>query len=193
MLEHLFAGPLTSLPKPLFWRRTFGLCRSCGLRLASCNWKNHRISVVKLQNCYNMSPKKFLTALLRIHNSASEDGEAQDCCQTTCFHMLPKKLRAMQERDFRPIAYPIFDSSSYGAYTWHPSTRTTTWIPLKIPAWWAPVYNQSFSWQTGKAKNTRLILNANKTVVLANEAQPPQPGSSGKGLRFWNITLVKNG
>ena len=43
----------------LFWRRTSGLCRSCGLQLAGCNWKNHRINVVCLQNCYNMSPKNF--------------------------------------------------------------------------------------------------------------------------------------
>ena len=57
--------------------------------------KNHYISVVCLQSCYNMSPKEFLTAW---------DGEGPDCWRTTCFHMLPKKLRAMHASDFRPMA-----------------------------------------------------------------------------------------
>ena len=40
-----------------------------------------------------------------------------------------------------------------------------------------------------------LTLNASKTVVLTNEAQPPQHLQlpSGGGLLFWNMTLVKNG
>ena len=49
-------------------------------------------------------PEEFLTALLRVYLSALEDGEVQDCCQTTCLHMLPKKLRAMHACDFKPIA-----------------------------------------------------------------------------------------
>ena len=43
-------------------------------------------------------------ALLQIYNSVLEDGEVPDCWRTTCFHMLPKKLRAMHASDFRPIA-----------------------------------------------------------------------------------------
>ena len=49
-------------------------------------------------------PEGFLTALLRIYNSVLEDGEVPDCRRTTCFHMLPKKLRAMHATDVRPIA-----------------------------------------------------------------------------------------
>ena len=45
-----------------------------------------------------------MTALLRIYNSALEDGVVPDCWRTTCFHMLPKKIRAMHVSDFRPIA-----------------------------------------------------------------------------------------
>ena len=46
----------------------------------------------------------FLTALLRIYNSTSEDGAVADCWRTTCFHTLPKTLRALQESYFTPIA-----------------------------------------------------------------------------------------
>ena len=43
-------------------------------------------------------------ALLQMYNSVLEDGEVPDCWRTTCFHMLPKNLRAMHASDFRPIA-----------------------------------------------------------------------------------------
>ena len=49
-------------------------------------------------------PEEFLTALLRICHSVLEDGEVPDCWRTTCFHMLPKKLRPMHATDVRPIA-----------------------------------------------------------------------------------------
>ena len=46
----------------------------------------------------------FLTALLQIYNSTSEDGAVADCWRTTCFHTLPKTLRALHKSYFTPIA-----------------------------------------------------------------------------------------
>ena len=51
-------------------------------------------------------PEKFLMALLQNYNSVSEDGEVPDCWRKTCFHMLPKKLRAMHASDFKPFFFP---------------------------------------------------------------------------------------
>ena len=90
--------------RQLFWRRTSGLCRSCGLRLAGCNWKNHRINVVYLQSCYNMPPKNFWEPCFKFTIPCWRMGKFQIAGGQPVSICCRKKLRAMHASDFKPIA-----------------------------------------------------------------------------------------
>ena len=48
-------------------------------------------------------PQKMFDGFAWIYHSVLGDGKVPDCWRT-CFHMLPKKLRAMHANDFRPLA-----------------------------------------------------------------------------------------
>ena len=104
MLENLFVGPVVSLPKPVVLTEDVWTVQELRIAIGRLRLKKSPdqcgVSAELLQHV----PEEFLTALLQIYNSVLEDGEVPDCWRTTCFHMLPKKLRAMHASDFRPIA-----------------------------------------------------------------------------------------
>ena len=104
MLENLFVGPMVSLPKPVVLTEDVWTAQELRIAIGRLQLKKSPdqcgVSAELLQHV----PEEFLTALLRIYNSVLEDGEVPDCWRTTCFHMLPKKMRAMHASDFRPIA-----------------------------------------------------------------------------------------
>ena len=59
------------------------------------------------------APREFLDALLRLHNDVFYTGEPPVSWSKSLFTMLPKKVKAKQTTDFRPIAnvrllYKIF-------------------------------------------------------------------------------------
>ena len=104
MLENLFVGPVVSLPKPVVLTEDVWTVQELRIAIGRLRLKKSPdqcgVSAELLQHV----PEEFLMALLQTYNSVLEDGEVPDCWRTTCFHMLPKKLRAMHASDFRPIA-----------------------------------------------------------------------------------------
>ena len=147
-----------------------GLCKTCGLRLAGCNVKSHRISGVCLQHC--VSRKKKMTVLLRIYNSALEDGVATGCWRTTCLHTLPRKLLAMHANEYKPIAnlrqlYKVF-AQNIGLESTCDSARDTllvgkckTFRSFARVQWWGFSRNFSYIFGVRQGRVLRLPLLSN--------------------------------
>ena len=95
---------MVSLPKPVVLTEDVWTVQELRIAIGRLQLKKSPdqcgVSAELLQHV----PEEFLRALLQIYKSVLEDGEVPDCWRTTCFHMLPKKLRAMHASDFRPIA-----------------------------------------------------------------------------------------
>ena len=104
MLENLFVGPLISLPKPVALTEDAWTMQDLRVAIGRLQLKKSPDQCGVSAELLRHVPEEFLTALLRFYNSALEDGVVPDCWRTTCFHMLPKKIRAMHVSDFMPIA-----------------------------------------------------------------------------------------
>ena len=103
MLENLFVGPVVSLPKLVLTEDVWTV-QELRIAISRLQLKKSPDQCGVFAKLLQHVPEDFLTALLRIYNSVLQDGEVPDCWRTTCFHMLPKKLRAMHTSDFKPIA-----------------------------------------------------------------------------------------
>ena len=102
MLENLFVGPMVSLLKPVVLTEDVWTVQQLRITIGRLQFKKSPDQCGVSAEVLLHVPEEFLTALLRISNCVLEDGEVPDCWRTTCFHMLPKKLRAMHASDFRP-------------------------------------------------------------------------------------------
>ena len=104
MLENLSVGPLISLPKPFALTEDAWTMQDLRIAIGMLQLQKSPDQCSVSAELLRHVPEEFLTALLRFYNSALEDEVVPDCWRTTCFHMLPKKIRAMHVSAFRPIA-----------------------------------------------------------------------------------------
>ena len=104
MLEKLFKGPCEVPLPPLYLSEPFWTIHE--LKIAIRRLKNDKggDEVGLTAELLKHVPNEFLDALLRLCNDVLYTGEPPTSWSRTLFTMLPKKLRAKQATDFRPIA-----------------------------------------------------------------------------------------